>query len=139
MKSTCLAIFVAVFAAQGCSDAGSPEHQKLVGTRVNEPPKKGKGTEHTFHFFKDGTVGWDRFQTIDGEGVAGTKKGYKVELNADVSPKQITLSRGEGEKKEVRLGIYELEGDTLKLAIVGSKDRPKNFNDGFIALNRKAN
>jgi uncharacterized protein (TIGR03067 family) len=131
-------MFVVAFATQGCSGVGSPEYQKLVGTWINEPPKKGRGTEHTFHFFKDGTVGWDRFQTMDGEGVAGTKKGYKVELKTDVSPKQITLSRGDGEEKEVRLGIYELDGDTLKLAIVGSKNRPKNFDDGFIALKRKA-
>jgi uncharacterized protein (TIGR03067 family) len=78
-----------------------------------------------------------RSQTIDGEGIAGTKKGYKVELNPTASPKEITLSRGDGDDREVRLGIYELNGDTLKLAIVGSKDRPKKIEDGALILKRK--
>jgi uncharacterized protein (TIGR03067 family) len=132
--AACLAILVAISGTQGCARKVSPEYQQLVGTWVNEPPKQGRGTEHTFHFFNDGTVGWDRFQTNDGEAVAGTKKGYNVQLNPTASPKEITLTR----EDETRLGIYEVDGDTLKLAIVGSKDRPKNFDEGYILLKRRA-
>ncbi len=134
--TTCIAIFFALCAMHGCTPDRSSELQRLQGTWVNTPPKQGRGTEYTLHFFNDGTLGWDRFQTIDGEAVAGTKKGYKVELNPTATPKEITLSRGEGNDREVLLGIYERDGDTLKLRWMPSKDRPKNFNDGGLILKK---
>jgi uncharacterized protein (TIGR03067 family) len=42
-------------------------------------------------------------------------------------PKQITLKN---EKEPDRLGIYDIKGDTLRIAIGTAKDRPKSLDDG---------
>jgi uncharacterized protein (TIGR03067 family) len=60
----------------------------------------------------------------------GTKpQELKLTLDAGTSPKQVNLARP-GEKEPVKVGIYELKGDTLKVAICGVKrkaGRPKSF------------
>jgi uncharacterized protein (TIGR03067 family) len=70
--------------------------------------------------------------TFDGERFAFTTKGGKelykgaVRLDAAKRPRTIDLTVTEGEGKgECRLGIYEIDGDTLKMAFrPGGKVRP---------------
>src|SRR5262249_15604929 len=85
---------------------------------------------HVF-YFQGGRLGWESFQTQDGERVIGHAKLYDLRLDPKANPKEITLSRGKGEDRETRLGIYQLDGDTLKVAFGSGQDkeRPKNLTD----------
>jgi uncharacterized protein (TIGR03067 family) len=69
----------------------------------------------------------DQYTTSKGDQVlfAGT-----FTLNADRTPKELDIVAGEGESKgQVAKGIYDLDGDTLKLCypLAAGKDRPKEF------------
>ena len=52
------------------------------------------------------------------------RESMKIALDATKTPKQIDLTASDG---TVRLGVYELDGDTLKLCLSGSSERPKGF------------
>lgn len=57
------------------------------------------------------------------------RKGETYTLNSEATPKQIDLGNG-------RKGIYELNGDNLKICL--SAERPNDFNTGLlIVLKRK--
>ena len=72
---------------------------------------------------------WRSFETRDGEPVIGHDELYEVRVDPKASPRQITATRGDGDRKDVRRGIYELDGDTLKAAFGSGLDgeRPKAF------------
>ena len=56
-------------------------------------------------------------------------KGLGVKLDATKSPKEIDLLNAGMNKRETWKGIYELQGDTLKLCVATGSDqtRPKEF------------
>jgi uncharacterized protein (TIGR03067 family) len=64
--------------------------------------------------------GKDAVQNLD-------TKTFEFRLDPSVMPKQITLKN---EKEPDRLGIYDIKGDTLRIAIGTAKDRPKSLDDG---------
>jgi hypothetical protein len=76
-------------------------------------------------------VGWKSFQTRDGEPVIGSGELYEIQLDPKASPKQLTATWGEGDDRKTRRAIYELDGDTLKIAFGSGLDgeRPKKFDD----------
>jgi len=129
-------VLIAVLAASlaGVSASGADpdettakELKLLEGVWADYPPK-GDGRRNAVQF-KDGKMGWQSTRYQGGEPLIGHSKGYEVKLDASAKPKQITLTRGEGEDKETRLGIYEIDGDTLKMALGRDKDRPKKLDD----------
>src|SRR5438045_3282725 len=84
------------------------ELKLLEGVWAEDPPK-GDGRRNAVQF-KDGKMGWQSTRYQGGEPLIGHSKGYEVKLDPSAKPKQITLTRGEGEDKEIRLGIYEVDG-----------------------------
>ena len=61
-----------------------------------------------------------------------TEAEYTVKLDVGKKPKWVSLTQP-GRTEPCRLGIYELKGDTLKVAMVGTKGkraRPKDFTGG---------
>src|SRR5262249_5545327 len=71
----------------------------------------------------------DRMTLVGGKDIGKHKFGVK--LDASKKPKAIDLKALDGESKgDVALGIYQLEGDTLKLCVSSDpalKDRPSEF------------
>lgn len=93
------------------------EMEAIAGTWGIVKVLKGDGTEmammdsvRTFKtvFEKDGTVRYINGMTADVEGT------YKLDPTA--SPKAIDLTNSASGKEETRLGVYELDGDTLRLS-----------------------
>jgi uncharacterized protein (TIGR03067 family) len=75
----------------------------------------------------------------------GPGKDVTFKLDASQKPKHIQLTRSVDGKEESVLGIYELNGDTLKICIdEGGKERPTEFKttagtkQALIVLKRKA-
>lgn len=76
----------------------------------------------------------DGIQTITKDGTLFSRRRFSVDLSS--SPKSVDLDDLEDAEKKIgrTLGIYELEGDTLKLALPSdpskrSTDRPKDFEE----------
>jgi len=97
-----------------------PDAEAIQGTWVldkfegdDEPPP---GV--VINFTKDGKMG------VELGGMAREKGGYK--LDPKTKPKSIDLTNPD---REITLGIYELDGDTLKICIVEGKNaaRPTEF------------
>jgi uncharacterized protein (TIGR03067 family) len=64
-------------------------------------------------------------------------------IDASKKPKQITLQKKDGGADDVMNGIYELQGDTLKIAAKGKgakSERPTGFDDAgaFVMILKKA-
>jgi uncharacterized protein (TIGR03067 family) len=110
-------------------DETAKELKRLEGVWASTPAKKGRDRGHVL-VFQGGKMGWSSFQTRDGEPVIGHSKLYDLRVDPKAAPKQITATRGKGEDGEKRLGIYELDGDTLKVAFGSEGKRPKKFGDG---------
>jgi uncharacterized protein (TIGR03067 family) len=111
-------------------DATAKELKRLEGVWASTPSKKGRDRGHVL-VFQGGRMGWRSFQTRDGEPVIGHSKLYEIQIDPKASPRQLTATMGEGEDRETRRGIYELDGDTLKIALSSGLDgeRPKTFED----------
>jgi uncharacterized protein (TIGR03067 family) len=131
-RSLVLAVLVAGFASltPSCSkpeEQTAKEFRLLEGVWAEDPPK-GDGRRNAVQF-KDGKMGWQSTRYQGGEPLIGHSKGYEVQLDVTARPKQITLTRGEKDDKETLLGIYEVDGDTLKIALASEKERPKQMDD----------
>jgi uncharacterized protein (TIGR03067 family) len=122
MRISLSAVLVCALAlVPACGSRGQDEQSKkdraslqgaweLVSAESNgEPPPSGllDGAEFAFS--------GDRLTLLAKEGT--------FELDATKSPRQINFVRG----KTRQLGIYELDGDNLKLCVGPSDDRPKEF------------
>src|SRR4051794_5076418 len=81
-------------------------------------------------------MGWNSFQTRDGEPLIGHAKLYEIQIDPKASPKQLTATRGEGDDRETRRAIYEQDGDTLRIAFGSGLDgeRPKKFEAGGVQV-----
>jgi uncharacterized protein (TIGR03067 family) len=99
----------------------------LEGPWAEDVPK-GDGLRASL-YFSDGQVGWTSMHYTDGQPVIGHSKRYKVKLNADATPKEITFISIDEGRPETRVGVYELNGDVLKLAIADDDRIPKNVDD----------
>ena len=110
------------------SDEKTAKELKLLeGVWADESPK-GDGRGNVVRF-NDGKMGWRSTRYRGGEPLIGTTEGFEVQIEASVKPKLITLTRGDDKHKVTLLGIYEIEGDTLKMALGLEKDRPKTLDD----------
>jgi uncharacterized protein (TIGR03067 family) len=113
----CLSVFTLAWpgTSPADDDATAKELKRLEGVWASTPPKKGRGRGNVL-VFQGGRMGWESFQTRDGEPVIGHAKLFDIRLDPTASPKQITATLGEGKERETREGIYELDGDTMKIA-----------------------
>jgi uncharacterized protein (TIGR03067 family) len=117
----------------GPTDAGQSDRDKLQGTWVITAAEIGgkiiqSPARSTFTFDKDKVVMKD-------EG-SPDKKGT-IKLDTGKSPKQMDLTSSDPKDKEVMQGIYELQGDTLKIAYSakGPKGiRPASFDSKDAAI-----
>lgn len=133
---------VAIVAAVVRADDPRPaELKRLEGVWASAPAKKGRDRGHVL-VFQGGRMGWESFQTLDGELLIGHGEVYDIVLDAKASPRQITATRLGRDDRQVRPGIYQLDGDTLKIAFASGSDgeRPKGFADAdaqVLSLTRK--
>lgn len=91
----------------------------------------------------------DAIRTVKGDTYTiNPRPGVTIEgtykLNADAKPKQIDITPTTGDNKgKTSLGIYEINGDTLKICWAPSgKDRPTEFKSAegsgvFLAVHKK--
>jgi uncharacterized protein (TIGR03067 family) len=127
-----IGVLVAGFAIVGAACAAPYENaakelQLLEGVWAEDPPK-GNGRRYVI-YFKDGRMAWESTRYEGGEPLIGHSKGYDVQFDPTAKPKRITLTCGEGADKETRLAVYDVDGDTLKMALGGAKERPKTLED----------
>ncbi len=131
-----LIVLVVGFAQSGEKKGGDiakplTDVQKLEGVWVEvhalakEKPK-GRGGFYEWHF-KDEKIHSEHTQTLDGEPLAGSGRTGTHKLNASAKPKtiDILLKSPSGEDWKY-LGIYEFDGDALKLCVAKEK-RPTAF------------
>jgi len=112
-------------------DEETKEMKRLEGVWASTPAKIGRDNVHVL-VLQDSKMGWRSFQTKDGEPLVGHDKLYDIRLDPKASPKQITAIAGDGENQEMRRGIYELDGDTMKIAFSSglNGERPKKIEGG---------
>jgi uncharacterized protein (TIGR03067 family) len=72
---------------------------------------------------------WKSVRYKNGQPLIGHSKGYKLRLDVAATPMEITLTRSENGAKEMKLGIYKVDGDTLKTAFGTGSERPKKMDD----------
>jgi uncharacterized protein (TIGR03067 family) len=123
-----LVVSVALLAADAKDDAVKKEVEKFQGSWTGVSLEAG-GQKAPDEFAKQNKITFtgDKYvQTMGGQTVeAGTQK-----LDPTKKPKTMDISVTEGDMKgSTQLGIYEIEGDTLKICVAehGSKDRPTEF------------
>ncbi len=114
-------------AAAARDDAHEQEYKKFEGTwnyaayetAGRKLPEAGfKGNQYVFHARE-----YTRKEELAGLTTKGTFK-----LDPTKQPKTIDMTDTEGHAKgDTAPGIYELEGDTLRLCTGLGKDRPKEF------------
>jgi uncharacterized protein (TIGR03067 family) len=111
-------------------ESAAKEAQLLEGVWVSKPPAKGRGRGHVL-YIQGGKLGWESFQTRDGEKIIGHGKLYDFTVDPKATPKKITLKLGKGKDRITRLGAYELDEDTLKIAVgpPDKKEAPKTVTD----------
>ena len=122
MRGTCLLWpAVGVLVLSGCTPAGQDDQStkdraalqgewEVVSAESNgepPPPHLLDGAKFVFS--------GDKLTLMGKEGT--------YTLNAAANPRQIDFVRGQGRQ----IGIYELDGDQLKLCVGPSDDRPKEF------------
>jgi uncharacterized protein (TIGR03067 family) len=123
-------ICVAVTTSYAGEDEAAQELKRLEGVWASTPAKEGRDRGHVL-VFQGGRMFWRSFQTQDGEPVIGHAKLYDIRVDPKASPKRFTATRGEGDDRETRRALYELDGDTLKVAFSSGLDGewPKSFKD----------
>jgi uncharacterized protein (TIGR03067 family) len=132
LLSCVCAMFLGAAAFDQGDAAGKKDHQGLQGTwRVTKFVSAGK--EEPLDLAKKITI------IIEGDKVifkldADVISESTMKLDATKKPKHMDATRTSGsEKGQIRLGIYELNGDTLKIAgfdsDVALKKRPASFDD----------
>jgi uncharacterized protein (TIGR03067 family) len=109
-------VLVPACATQGQDEESKKDHAALQGEweivsaeSNGEPPPRGLLDGAKFAFARDKLI------LLGKEGT--------FELDASKSPRQINIIRG----KTRQIGIYELNGDSLKLCVGPADDRPKEF------------
>ncbi len=123
-----VAALVAWPAPARAEDDAAKELKLVEGVWASTPAKKGRDRAH-FIVFQGGRMGWQSFQTRDGELVIGHSKLFAIKLDGKASPKQITAKQLRANDPEERLGIYEIKGDELKVAFGHGAKRPKGLDD----------
>jgi uncharacterized protein (TIGR03067 family) len=94
------------------------------GQKMSEDKVKEKGTRLT--------ITGDNYRTV-GRSVDGTEFITEATIKLDPTKKPkaidgtITFVTSGNRKGQTHLGIYELEGDQLKLCLTGGKERPQDF------------
>lgn len=121
-------VLVGVTASCGEPDEKTAKELTLLEGIWAEDAPKGDGRRNAVQF-KDGKMGLRSTRYKDGEPLIGHSKVYEVKIDGSAKPKQITLTTGEKDVQETLLGIYVLEGDTLKIAFGRENDRPKKIDD----------
>jgi uncharacterized protein (TIGR03067 family) len=122
-----LALVIVAYVAAGQEDKAKEDKQKLQGTwKLISFEIGGKGDDDT----KDE----NRELVIDGDKITVKNEGKEVEqdrfvLDPTKKPKSIEVTTLTGDEKDKkRLGIYELEGDNLKICIDEKGEaRPAEF------------
>ncbi len=120
----CLAVSVRA------DDATKKDHEKFQGTwTVVSAELNGEKLDEAITKGLKFIVKGDKF---DVEGPEEVKKEYAkgtFKMEAGTTPKTIDIKVGEGDMKgETKEGIYELDGDNMKLcAKMVGKDRPSEF------------
>jgi hypothetical protein len=75
-------------------------------------------------FFKSRQCAWFEMEFVSGEPMIGHKAAqYNVKVNSDRIPKEIDFSGGQ----KPLLGIYDINGNTLRLQFGRANKRPKSF------------
>lgn len=115
------------------TEAMADDLDKLQGTWAKPAPARGRGDYKVWHFEKN-TVRWTTVTTEDGEAISSITFVCEVKLSQDASPKEITLVRTDRKDLDPQLGIYELDGDTLKICF-GIGERPKKFERPGLLIN----
>ena len=114
------------------------ELKRLEGVWFTTPAKQGRDRGNVLAF-QGGRLYWNSFQTMDGEPVIGHTKLFDIKLNMNVTPHQITATIvSKDEDKEIRFGIYEVNGDRMMLAFGHGDEtkRPKKFDEEGINVFR---
>src|SRR5438128_1339210 len=109
-------VFVPAYSGYGEDEQSTKDHAALQGEWAivsaesnGEPPPAGLLDGAKFAF------SGNKLTLLGKEGM--------FELDASKSPRQIDFIRG----KTRQIGIYELNGDSLKLCVGPADDRPKEF------------
>jgi uncharacterized protein (TIGR03067 family) len=115
-----------LIAADAPKDSGKQDLERLEGTWVaTSAEANGEAFSDEATKSMKLVVKGDKYTfTMGGEHEKGTLK-----LDPTKKPKTIDIHITEGtEKGKTQLGLYELEGDTLKVCVAeAEKDRPKEF------------
>ena len=115
MNHILVMVCVVVTVGAGLGRAADPAEQelkRLEGVWASPPVKKGRDRGHIL-VFQGGRTLWRSFETRDGESVIGHDELYEVRVDPKATPQHITATRGDGDRRDVRRGIYELDADTL--------------------------
>src|SRR5262245_23838733 len=127
MKRMVAVLAVGLLVGPGLADDAKKDQEKMAGEWTMESGERNgeKLPDEIVKTLKRVVKGNEHTVLRDGETVA---KG-KVKLDAAKKPKEIdiSLSGGEADGKLIK-GIYELDGDTLKICYgMPDGDRPKEF------------
>ena len=116
---TCLALlaFTSVLvAADAPDDAVKKEKQKLEGTWIVQTAKaSGSGSASKVEDLKGAKMVFagDKFKIV----ADGKEEEVSYTIDPTKSPKELDVVAGKGDKKIISRGIYELNGDELKLCV----------------------
>jgi|SRR5579884_386972 len=125
--------FCATSSSAGPQDDPVPAEVKNLQGPWVEPRAWAKGQQGRGGYyswvFEEERVGFYHTTTIDGEAAARSGHGGTYKLDPTAKPKAIdVVMKGRGGKEQTLLGIYELNGDTLKLCIAWEGgQRPATF------------
>src|SRR5215467_6156885 len=139
MKRLCAGVLLAmafvlcILGARASDDnAVKEEMKKLEGTWVlQEYSRNGKDTPKE----KLGKIAFAEF-TIKGDALTSGRAKYKIAIDPSKNPMTIDRIREANGKSTALEGLYELEGDTLKICFdfdvskSGKHERPKELKSG---------